>query len=224
MGLQEVKRGYRDEAGVKNYDSRFSGLRGKLNNRMVLKAIQKASGKPPVGGAVIDVPCGTGRLQETLRKLGPTISIQADISLEMLLAARKKQEQGGGGSHFVQCDVTLLPFRDKTFRAAFNVRFMQHLEPGERVATLKELNRVSAKLIVCYYHKYTFKTFSRTLRRRVGLYGKIPVKASRGDLHKEAGAAGLEVERIRRVVPLFSDNWVVELLGPRGPATPPPAG
>lgn len=202
---------------MEGYDKRFSGLRGKLSNRTVLWTIRRAYGRQS-STAVIDVPCGTGRLQKILRRLRPAMSIQADISMEMLLAARKKQEQEGGGAFFVRGDVTQLPFKDKTFQAAFNVRFMQHLKPEERVATLKELNRVSEKLIVCYYHRYTFKTLSRLLRRKLGLYGEVPSKASRADLKREAAAAGLRIEKVRSVAPLFSDNWVVELRGAAPPS------
>ena len=216
MGLREVKRGYRNNASVNAYDHRFSGLRGKLNNSRVLRTLRKAYGEPNSRNAVIDVPCGTGRLQRMLHSLAPSISIQADISLEMLQTARKKDELSGGCNHYIQCDVTSLPFRDKVFQAAFNVRFMQHLEPSDRIATLKELKRVSDKLIVCYYHKYTFKTISRTLRRWLGLYHKVLKKASRTDLRIESSAAGLEIEKVRSVIPFFSDNWVVEFREAKG--------
>ncbi len=217
MGLDSVKKGYRSEVQVSRYDKRFSGLRGRLNNRIVLKTIRKAYGRTKSGACVLDVPCGTGRLQGVLGELSSAVSVQADVSMEMLSAARKKQEENGGANRFVQCDLTRLPFKDKSFQAAFNVRFMQHLKPRERVVALKELGRVCEKLVVCYYHRYTFKTLSRFIRSKLRLYGEVPVKASRADLKREADAAGLKVQRVRRVVPLFSDNWVVTLKSVEAP-------
>jgi demethylmenaquinone methyltransferase / 2-methoxy-6-polyprenyl-1,4-benzoquinol methylase len=93
---------------------------------------------PPVGGAALDIACGTGRLTLELRdRVGPGGRVVGlDFSERMLDIARAAHPS----IEWVQGDATSLPFEDASFDAAtmaFGLRNLAYPERG-----LSEMRRV----------------------------------------------------------------------------------
>ena len=159
---EQVKRRYRDAVVATTYDaSRFLSARGQKRNRLTLAAIQRAFDLAASLGTPIrsclDLPCGTGRLfpwllQRQLRFVG------ADISLEMMRAARRKDDAKNGGGvllALLQCDGESLPLKSQSLDAVFSIRFMFHVPREVRIRILQEMARVSRRwLIVDFRHCY----------------------------------------------------------------------
>jgi SAM-dependent methyltransferase len=91
----------------------------------------------PMGGVVLDVGCGTGRLGATLAGEGYDV-FGADLSPGMV---RKARERGLAGAYAAA--TTALPFADNSFDLALTVATLHHLETPDRVArTVSEMGRV----------------------------------------------------------------------------------
>lgn len=89
-------------------------------------------------GRVLEIGAGTGRIALPLRAAGVDV-VGLDLSLPML--ERFVTKAGGAGRvGVVQGDATRLPFRDRSFGAAFAVHVL-HLIPSWKVA-VRELVRV----------------------------------------------------------------------------------
>jgi SAM-dependent methyltransferase len=90
---------------------------------------------PPVGGAVLDVACGTGRALPLLRAaVGPAgVVLGLDLTAEMLAEAGRK-----GRSSLVLGDARALPLRDGVLDAVFAAGLLPHV----RATVLAELRRV----------------------------------------------------------------------------------
>jgi demethylmenaquinone methyltransferase / 2-methoxy-6-polyprenyl-1,4-benzoquinol methylase len=93
---------------------------------------------PPVGGAALDVACGSGRLTlELLHRVGDGGRVVGlDFSDRMLAVARAAHP----AIQWVQGDAASLPFEDSSFDAAtiaFGLRNLAHPEKG-----LSEMRRV----------------------------------------------------------------------------------
>jgi len=99
--------------------------------------------------ALLDLPCGTGRLFPLLGRDGHGF-VGADVSLHMIEHARGKlavsdRSEGGG---LVQCDAERLPFKDRSFDAGVSLRFMLHLDRAARRQVLAEMSRVTRRWLV----------------------------------------------------------------------------
>jgi SAM-dependent methyltransferase len=218
---EHVKSRYRDSIVATLYDSsRFLSPKGQKRNRLTLAAIQRAFDKATSFGtplcSCLDLPCGTGRLfpwlvQRELRFVG------ADISLEMMQAARSKDGTGsdGGPVGMVQCDGESLPFRSRSLDAVFSIRFMFHVPREIRVRILQKMARVSRRwLIVDLRHCYNFRCCLWRLCHGLGMAKPMGEVWSRAILHREAAEAGLRLVSIfspRLGLAFFSDKWVVLL-------------
>ena len=71
-----------------------TALEGTKTHLREVRCIQRALQMVPVGGKVLDVPCGAGRLQPSLTALGFQI-VAVDSSPHMVALARKRAEARG---------------------------------------------------------------------------------------------------------------------------------
>jgi hypothetical protein len=91
-----------------------------------------------------------------------------------------------------------------------------HLPAASRPRVLATLAALTdGPLVATVCHAYTPKSATRALRRALGWRVKNSPRLTREGLAREAAAAGLRVERVVRLVPLFSEVWVVVLRTPR---------
>jgi demethylmenaquinone methyltransferase / 2-methoxy-6-polyprenyl-1,4-benzoquinol methylase len=102
---------------------------------------------PPVGGAALDIACGSGQLTRELRKHvgsgGRVVGL--DFSDRMLAVARASHP----AIEWVQGDATSLPFEDASFDAAtiaFGLRNLAHPEKG--LAEMRRVLRPGGRMVV----------------------------------------------------------------------------
>lgn len=96
---------------------------------------------------VLDAPCGTGRLTDTLAPLTWQL-VSVDVSRAMLTAA----VEAFGGAARVEASVFALPFGAGTFDVAVACRLLHHFPAAvDRRAVLAELARVARRFVVVSY-------------------------------------------------------------------------
>jgi SAM-dependent methyltransferase len=200
--MERLRAKYRDPRIVARYDLRYADLPGRASNAQVIRAVLRALAPLPSGARVLDLPCGTGRLFGPLGDAGWRVH-GVDLSLDMLRAipAELRRPSGAPASQrtlpLLAADVRALPFRGASFDAAVCLRFLQLLEPEERVEVLRALARVTrGPLVAVYSPHHTWKDATRALRRWLGWRRGdrarwIPWSA----IHAEIEAAGLVCTR-----------------------------
>ena len=84
---------YKDVAVAERYDrERFSRLTGRIFDKLEKRALRRAFVGVPRSSLVLDLPCGTGRLAETLLEQGFRV-VGVDISPAMLAVASRKLQR-----------------------------------------------------------------------------------------------------------------------------------
>ncbi|RMH00999.1 MAG: class I SAM-dependent methyltransferase [Planctomycetota bacterium] len=194
---------------ARRYDKRFRGL-GRLDNawirRCLLVLLREAGGGrlPPM---VIDAPAGTGRFTDRLRAAECAV-VHLDLSVEMLAEARRKH---GSGAYLVG-DVLRPPLVAPPDAVVISFRFLQHFDAAGRVEALRGLARIARRAVVAYYPGWHYKMYLRRLRRRLGLpYRVIREHIPRNQVQAEVEAAGWRLLRLRRTLPLLSENVLLLL-------------
>ncbi len=197
--------GYR-RIDVGRYERRrYGGLLGRMNFWCVRRALARALADADRGRPLLDAPCGSGILRPFLEAQGFRV-VSADVSPSMLQAARER----GATSTCVRTDLEALPFRPRSFGAVVCSRFLMHLPADTRPRVLRGLAELTTGPVVATVcHPYTTKYATRQLRRVLRLRFKSPERLTRAALAAEAAAAGLRVDAIIPVVPLFSELWIV---------------
>jgi SAM-dependent methyltransferase len=200
---------YQDPEVVASYDAvRFAGAHQKGSSARKWRAIRRTLGEDLDRiETVLDVPCGTGRFTELLLGAGKRV-VSADRSLPMLRAARERS--GGGHAEEVLCDAGRLPFRDGAFDLVMSIRFLFHVPPPRRAAILREFGRVSRGwVVVDVRHRYSFTTWTKRLRARLGSRPMPSRRASLSEIRADLDAAGLCLEKRVWLSPPFSEKMLL---------------
>ena len=203
----DARWGYRHFDAERYERRRYGGFGRRLNLRLTERALARALAGVPAGGLVLDAPCGTGILSVFLRRRGFRV-IGADISPAMLAVARRRDAALG----HVRADLEQPPLGPRSVDAVVSSRFMMHLPADTRTRmfrTMADLARGPVIATVC--HPYTWKSFQRAVRRRLGGSAKRSPRLTRRELAAEAASAGLQLERVIPVLPVLSEVWVVVL-------------
>ncbi|KAA3608721.1 MAG: class I SAM-dependent methyltransferase [Planctomycetota bacterium] len=198
---------YRDQDTAADYDRRFRGRRGRWNQNRIWHCLAKELKQLGWPELVIDAPGGTGRFTENLAAQGVTV-LHLDRSAAMLQVAA-----GRGGKHWeLVADLRHPPIERRTEAVVLCFRLMQHLDAKERVEALTGLRQMAAKAIVAYYPGWHYKDALRRWRHRLGLpHRSLRPKLRRADLIAEAERAGWRMLRLRKVLPLLSENVLLVL-------------
>ncbi len=162
---------------------RFTGQRAAGRDpRTVARLLQRHG----VRGRLLDAPCGTGRLSESLSRFSvPVVSL--DLSPSMLSELRT------GVDHAVlRASIAALPFCDRSFDVVVSCRFLHHLHTqSERAHAVGELLRVSKRLLVASFWDSACWPALRVrlgLRRSEGARGRVAF--SRAELEQHVAAGG----------------------------------
>ena len=89
---------------------RFHSLGGRYNNWRLHRLLNCILLRLPPGSVVLDIPCGTGRIDNCLLDRSLRV-IAADISTAMLTVARRKFRPRPSAPKFLRADANHLPFR-----------------------------------------------------------------------------------------------------------------
>lgn len=143
---------------------------------------------PNKGDLLIDVPCGSGRLSNTLSEFGKRNYLGIDVSEKMLEEARNEHL----GLEYMSGNVLDLPIETGKASVVLSMRLLHHVSsPEERVKILSELSRASSKwVLVSFYRKECFRYMSKQLRGKeikgypIGV-GYFLKEAKRAGLHKK---------------------------------------
>ncbi len=107
----------------------------------------------PSSAKVLDMGCGAGFLTHDLAKLGHEV-VGIDLSEDSLRIAKKIDETGR--IHYLQADVTAVPFSDHSFDAVCAMDLLEHVE--NPVAVIQEAARLLKPGGLFFFH-----TFNRTV-------------------------------------------------------------
>jgi SAM-dependent methyltransferase len=200
-----ARSGYRTIDAERYERRRYGGLRGRLNLWFLERALARALATVGRDRPLLDMPCGTGILNDFLAAQGFRV-VAGDISPAMLEGARQRR----GALGHVRADLERPPYRPRSFAAVVCARFLMHVPAAARPRVLATLAALAeGPLVATVCHPYTLKSAMRALRRCLGLASKRSPRLTRTALEAEVRAAGLRLERVLRLVPLLSEVWVV---------------
>jgi ubiquinone/menaquinone biosynthesis C-methylase UbiE len=100
----------------------------------------------PDEALVLDLACGTGRLEERLLAMGLHV-IAADLSSQMLAVARRKASPTAA-LRFLRADAADLPLRSCSVDAVIAVRFLHLLNHESRLSVLREMARITKRSVI----------------------------------------------------------------------------
>lgn len=208
---EKIAARYQDRAIVDSYDRlRYYGFGGRYKNRRLRRVIGEIVQSVPLQGPVLDLPCGTGRIDNWLLQL-PVRVIAADISNEMLTKTREKTRPTPMWLGLVRADACHLPFPSRSIECVFSIRFFHLLDEPTRLAILQEFARVARQWVVVEYRRIEtpVKAFKRAVNRR--LFGRIDNPRWTLELiEREMDKCGLVVERYHYMSRWFSSLVVVQ--------------
>jgi ubiquinone/menaquinone biosynthesis C-methylase UbiE len=197
---------YQDPDVAEAYDrGRFHSLGGRYKNWRLYRLLNQILKSLPPHSLVLDMPCGTGRIDNWLLKASARV-IAADISSEMLVVARQKIRPKSSWLGFLRADASHLPFRSRSVDGVLSIRFLHLLDRQGRRRVLNELARVARQWTVVEYRvERPVKAAKRALIRRLtGRTGRKRMGIA--DIAVELAACGLTAERYYFISRWFSGS------------------
>lgn len=201
---------YKNAGVAESYDgTRFSSLAGRMFNALERRLIQKALAGLPRSSVVGDIPCGTGRLAETVLSLGFTV-IGVDISAQMLDVARRRLERFGDRLHTEVCDARQLPASSLRFDAALCARVLMHFPLEEQIAFLRGVVAVTrGRVIITQGLDTAYHRMRRGLKRVLRHQNPASYPLTAQDLARLLRESGLREVRRYPLLPLISESLVI---------------
>jgi 2-polyprenyl-3-methyl-5-hydroxy-6-metoxy-1,4-benzoquinol methylase len=202
---------YKDVAVAERYDrERFSSLPGKEFNGLEQRAIRAAFHGVPRSATVVDVPCGTGRLAETLLGDGYRV-VGVDISQAMLQVASRKLARFGQRFESIVADVHDLAARAPgQSDAALCARVLMHFELPQPVAFLRSVATLARGRVVFSQSISTpYQRGRRRVKRWLGHRPSAMFPITEAELAQLLQGAGLREVRRIRVASLVSEGMFV---------------
>jgi ubiquinone/menaquinone biosynthesis C-methylase UbiE len=214
---QGQERRYQDCTFAQRYQAAYTGsfplrtlaawIIAALERYHVARALRECRPPPAV---LLDVPCGTGKLAKVLGALETQV-VGADLSMAMMECARGAYRTSRF-SGFVRSSVEQLPFDTGAFDTVVCLRLMHLFSPASRQNALKELARVaSRRVIVSFGMVGSFQLLRLKIRRAIFRNISTPYPVRFADLPIEIDAAGLYIARWRRILPIFSCEYLLTL-------------
>jgi 2-polyprenyl-3-methyl-5-hydroxy-6-metoxy-1,4-benzoquinol methylase len=140
---------YKDVAVAERYDrERFRSVAGRVFNALERRVISRAFAPISKSLTVLDLPCGTGRLAETLLGDGFHV-VGADISPAMLDVAQRKLQRFGNRFQTRVGDVRELARTERgTYDVALCARVLMHFPLEEQIEFLKSVAVITKGTVV----------------------------------------------------------------------------
>jgi 2-polyprenyl-3-methyl-5-hydroxy-6-metoxy-1,4-benzoquinol methylase len=124
------------------------------------------------GDSIIDIPCGSGKLNPILKTTGCNI-ISADASPQMIKFAK---EGASTSFDFLLTDIRFISLKSESIDILISNRFLHRIPAENHEIILKELFRISRKYVVLYFSSKTvFTSFIIALEKyfNIGHRGDI---------------------------------------------------
>jgi 2-polyprenyl-3-methyl-5-hydroxy-6-metoxy-1,4-benzoquinol methylase len=202
---------YKDVAVAERYDrERFSRLSGRVFNALEKRAVRRAFGGVPPGATIVDVPCGTGRLAETLLEQGHHV-VGVDISDAMLNVAQRKLQRFGLGFETLVGDVSELAQLGRAiYDAALCARVLMHFPLEEQIRFLASVAKLARGTVVFSQSISTpYQRLRRGLKQLLGNPAPARYPITEAELASLLSGAGLREVRRIRVARLVSEGMFV---------------
>lgn len=159
-------------------------------------------------GLVLDIPCGTGLLGPTFRRLDAHV-FGGDVSVEMIKLARPDYDPKRTIG-FARQDLTRLPLSDGCAVGIVTLGLFHRLPKEVRAKAILEMARVTRRwMIVSFTEDNFFHMVKRGILRRLYRgYAGAPCPWRLCELISEVEAAGFKVVKQRATVPILSSEVV----------------
>jgi ubiquinone/menaquinone biosynthesis C-methylase UbiE len=142
--IERVSAKWQAEGTGERYQrARFGSRRARDRDLGLIEALLARCGEVD---ALLDSPCGAGRLQSMLARHAQRL-VALDVSHAMLTAI-----EGADDRRLVQASLAALPFRAREFDVVVCCRFLHHLhEPEALERAAHELVRVSRRYVIASF-------------------------------------------------------------------------
>lgn len=205
---------YNSREGATRYRSKFKRhWTERFNNRHEQKLLRRLLGGIPeadLGGYVLDMPCGYGRLFPLIQARAPHV-VEGDWSFFLLQESRRYLDELPGvkpAKGHVRANALQMPYKDRAFDMVVSVRLCHHIPLREdRLQYLSELLRISGKWVIfTYFDTDSLKNFLHERARRKNSGKREKWTLSQSDVATSADAAGFEVLHSMPLARLFSGH------------------
>jgi 2-polyprenyl-3-methyl-5-hydroxy-6-metoxy-1,4-benzoquinol methylase len=156
---------YKSAKVAHEYDrKRFSSVAGRVFNHLEQRTIVRCFASLPEGAAIVDAPCGTGRLAEPLLSTGYRVH-GVDISDAMLDIARGRLHRFGDRFDTEVCDVKKIGTAvSAKYDGALCARVLMHFPLDQQIEFLSGVAKLSKSVVVI---NHSLDSPYQRLRRRV---------------------------------------------------------
>jgi 2-polyprenyl-3-methyl-5-hydroxy-6-metoxy-1,4-benzoquinol methylase len=202
---------YKDIAVAERYDrERFSGIAGRVFNALERRVISRAFRPISRSLTVLDLPCGTGRLAETLLADGFHV-VGVDISPSMLDVARRKLLRFGSQFQTRVGDVRELARAERgTYDVALCARVLMHFPLEEQIEFLKSVALLTRGSVVFSQSLSTpYQRMRRRIKKLLRNAGPAAYPITEKQLKVLLEGAGLREVRRLRLSRLLSEAMCV---------------
>jgi ubiquinone/menaquinone biosynthesis C-methylase UbiE len=214
MTKRNIKDQYLDDAVATQYDrDRFSSFVGRTFNRLekrTLRSVVTRAKRELPNPAVLDIPCGTGRITELLLEEGLTVT-GGDISAAMIDVARRRLARFGAQVSFRQLDLDRLAMEDDSVDLVTCIRLLHHIDSPARARILRECARVTRRFVIINVsYSSPLYRLRRRLKQAMG-QGVSAASSTWTEIEQEAESAGLRIETAQFVFPVVTEDLVLLL-------------
>lgn len=202
---------YKNQSVATKYDkARFSSLPGRVFNALEKRTIAKCFATLPKGKTIVDMPCGTGRLAETLLNHGYKVH-GMDISEEMLKVAHARLKEYDGRFTTAVADAKHLTRETPTYDGALCARVLMHFPLDQQIEFLAGVSRVSRGLVVINHSLSSpYQRLRRRIKHLLGHQESARFPITNNDIKTLLAGAGLrEVRRHRLWSPISEAVYIV---------------
>jgi len=200
--VRRYKAEYTNGLGPKHLRSRAVAAGEKAVIAQLLREID------PAGSALLDVPCGTGKLGPLLQTF-PVHVVAADFSREMLALAGDEYDPAQL-LRVLRCDARALPFKDGSVDVVICLRLFHLLPPATRRMVLDEFRRITrGQLLVSYSYGSGLQRIRRAVRTLYARESRRLFHVPLCDMMKEIEAAGFKPRQWKYVLPVLSSEIIV---------------
>ncbi len=183
------------DAAADRYRNKSEKRRGP-ENRILPELLERHE----IRGPLLDSPCGVGRVAGLLQDFEIDYT-GSDLSPSMLNAAKERIasfEAPKIATKLARVDAEQLPYGDQSFGTVLSMRFLHHLPSKTRAHVMRELARVSSRMIiVTYFSPFALHYLDRQVRH--ALKGSKSGRYSNSVKWFEQALRGTEFELVEEV-------------------------
>lgn len=195
---------YQNQDIAQEYDRvRFSSLAGRVFNTQERRIIRECFSPLPRNTVILDLPCGTGRLAETLLESGLRVH-GADISDEMLGVARARLARFGDRFTTAVTDALKQSGSEPQFDATLCARVLMHFPLETQIEFMRGVASMTRKTVVINHSLNSpYQRFRRWVKKMLhhqnpARYPVTNIEIER--LLKEAGLVEVGRHRINSLI------------------------